>query len=394
MNVTPRVWLAGFLLLGTLVGLLGSVIVVWQYHIDVEPQLIGLHFLALNAGYVFAAAFTQQLVRWIAPRSLAIAASALAMLSLAALSLVGPPAPASWRLAGLASIGVAGGALATSLLYGPADLSASGFTFHRAAALFGSGSLLATLIVGLAYFVGSIQIEGPLLALIPAVYILILLTTGRSAHSANCAPSGQWQSQRQTPNDLRRIATVLLALLLFFQFGNEWAIAGWLPLFLIHRLGTSPALAILILAAYFLVLLLGRLAALTLLPKVNHRRLLTASIITAMLGYLLLSLTASLAEAGSAVLLIGLGFGPIYPLAAQRLGERFAYHPAIYNGITCFAITGAMSAPWILGFVDASLGIRYVMLLPALGSVVVLGLTLLIMFEAHLMADRSEQRLS
>ena len=37
---------------------------------------------------------------------------------------------------------------------------------------------------------------------------------------------------------------VLLSLLLFFQLGNEWALAGWLPLFLSQRLGISPPSAL------------------------------------------------------------------------------------------------------------------------------------------------------
>ena len=53
-------------------------------------------------------------------------------------------------------------------------------------------------------------------------------------------------------------AAVLLALLLFFQLGNEWALAGWLALFLTQRLGISPAAALLMLALYWLALLVGR----------------------------------------------------------------------------------------------------------------------------------------
>ncbi len=52
-----REWISGFLLLGILVGLLGSLLIAWQYHIDTDPQLIGLHFLALNAGYVIGVGF-------------------------------------------------------------------------------------------------------------------------------------------------------------------------------------------------------------------------------------------------------------------------------------------------------------------------------------------------
>ena len=197
---------------------------------------------------------------------------------------------------------------------------------------------------------------------------------------------------RETLKDLRSIATLLFTLLVFFQFGNEWALAGWLPLFLIHRLGANPVWAIFALGAYFLALTIGRLMARRLLPRVNHRRLLLASIVTAMIGCLLLSLASSMAEAWLAAILIGAGFAPIYPLVAESLDDRFSYHPGFYNRIFSVAITGAMSAPWLLGYVDGYFGTRYVMLLPALGSIAVLILVLLIMLEAHLMGGKASDR--
>jgi hypothetical protein len=51
-----------------------------------------------------------------------------------------------------------------------------------------------------------------------------------------------------------------------------------------------------------------------------------------------------------------------------------------------------MSAPWLFGYVDSYFGIRYVMLIPALGSVAVLILTLLIMLEARLMGGTGTSR--
>jgi len=52
------------------------------------------------------------------------------------------------------------------------------------------------------------------------------------------------------------------------------------------------------------------------------------------------------------------------------------------------AVTGAMCTPWILGYVDAWLGMRFVMLVPAFGSIAVLILALLIVFEARLMSEK------
>jgi fucose permease len=83
--------------------------------------------------------------------------------------------------------------------------------------------------------------------------------------------------------------------------------------------------------------------------------------------------------------IIGAGFAPIYPLIAERLDDRFAYHPGLYNGGFAIAITGAMCVPWLLGYLAASFGMGYLMWAPALGSIVVLILALLIMLEAHLM---------
>jgi fucose permease len=87
----------------------------------------------------------------------------------------------------------------------------------------------------------------------------------------------------------------------------------------------------------------------------------------------------------TAVAIIGAGFAPIYPLVAEKLDDRFAFQPRVYNGIFALAITGGMSEPWLLGYVAAALGMRYVMLVPALGSTIVLVLALLIMLEAYLM---------
>jgi fucose permease len=290
---------------------------------------------------------------------------------------------------GLGFVGSAGGALATALLYllSPYFAAAPAAMVNLTGVLFGWGCLVATLIVSVTYFAGSVQIETALLAIIPLIYFFVF--------SANKLPAARqpvqaWEEEnrhRASLRDVRSIGAALFALLLFFQFGNEWAIAGWLPLFLVHRLGTNPVWAIFALAGYFLALMIGRLAVQPVLASVNHKKLLLASVVLAMLGYLLLSFTTSLAGAWVAVLVIGAGFGPIYPLVAESLDDRFSYHPGFYNGIFSVAITGAMCAPWLLGYVDSALGIRYVMLLPAFGSVAVFALALLIMLESKLMTD-------
>lgn len=390
-DASARDWLWSFLLTGVLVGLPGSLLIAWHYHIETAPELIGLHFLALNAGYVVAAAIAQRLLAWVSIRSVALFACTLAFASLLALSFLAPPILPLYRIVGLGFVGISSGALVTALLYvlEPFYERAPGAAASACGVFFGCGCLLATLVIGTTYFTGSVQIAMALLAVIPLVY---LVTYAANRYPAEVVPARERRdiAAQTSLKDLRKIAAMLFGLLLFFQFGNEWAIAGWLPLFLIHRLGSNPEAAIFMLAVYFLALLLGRLAGQRMLPFVKHRRLLLVSIGFAMLGYLLLSFAGSLLGAFLAVIIIGAGFGPVYPLVVENLDG--SYHPGFYNEIFSVAITGAMSAPWLLGYVDSYLGIRYVMLIPAMGSVAVFILILLIMLEARLMGEPGLRR--
>jgi len=370
-----------------LLGLPGSLLIAWHYHIDVDPRLIGLHFLGLNAGYVLAAAGAERLIARLGIRLLAVASCAFAAASLVALSFLAPPLPAHWRILGLACLGASAGGLMAALLHvlRPEFERTPAATVNLAGVLFGCGCLLSTLMVALTYFASSVEIQTALLAIVPLLFGAIYVATTYRAvlrHSA----------QNDPLRDLRSIAAVLFSLFLFVQFGNEWAIAGWLPLYLIHRLGSNPAWAIFALAGYFLALMAGRIAVRALLPRIHHAKLLVASIAIAMLGYFLLSFTTALSGAWIALIVIGAGFAPILPLVAETLDDRFSYHPGFYNGLFSIAITGAMCSPWLLGYVDASLGVRYVMLIPAFGSIVVLVLALLIMLEARLMGGAGHEK--
>ncbi len=392
-NGRAPAWLAGFLLLGALLGLAGSLQVAWEYHIDVEPQIIGLHFLSLSAGFIAAAAIAQKYVRRVPVRWIAMIACGMACATLIALAFLMPPSAVWWRIGGLAVLGISAGGLTAALLYAmePAFSASPASTANIAALLFGCGCLSATLATGIAYAAGSVRWATLSLASLPLLYLFLYLRSSHPPARSRAQPRKE-DALRETVKDLRSIATVLFSLLVFFQFGNEWALAGWLPLFLIHRLGISPVLALTGLALYFLSLMAGRAIAQPLLANLHHWRMLLASIFLAMTGYLWLSFAASLGAATAAISIIGIAYGPIFPLIAEQLDDRFSYHPGFYNGMIAIAVSGAMSAPWLLGYIDAYLGMQYVMLIPAFGSVAVLILALLLMLEARLMgAKRNRQ---
>jgi MFS transporter, FHS family, glucose/mannose:H+ symporter len=379
-------WISSFLLAGVLLGSTGPLLVAWQYHLGTDPRLIGLHFLAMSAGYLAAAILSRCILLRFPVQLAAGGASLIGCLAYVALSLLPPPVPALWRILTLGFAGFSGGVLVSALLYGlrsrfteaPSEVTA------RAGAFFGLGCLLATLTVSTTYFAGSIQIQTLLLAVVPLCYMVFYLRTQGQEPVTEEVDDAAFGSI----TNLRSLAPVLFSLLLFFQFGNEWSIAGWLPLFLIHHLGVNPAGALFTLALYFATLILGRFLALWLMRRLGSRKLLLGSIAVAITGCLGLGLTNSLTEAVIAVIAIGLGFAPVYPLVAQNLDDRFSFHPAFYNSIFSVGITGALCAPWLLGYVNAYLPVEYVVLIPAIGSLLVLILAFLLLLDARLVASR------
>ena len=390
-DVVSASWMAGFLLLGVLLGMLGSLVIIWHYHIDVQPRSIGLHFLGMGAGFVCAAQVVPRVLARVPVRTIAMIATGLALTSLLGLAWLTPPFDESWRILCLFLAGLGAGSLTYALFYANRAVfeSAPATAANHAGALFVGGGLIATAVMGSTYFCGSIHVQTEILAIVPTGYFLMLLNN-RFRLGVQIPAGHEDEVLRDALKDLRSIATMLFSLLIFFQFACEWAIAGWLPLFLTHTLGINPVTAIWALALYFLALMVGRLIAQVLLPIVSHRKMLLISVAVAMAGYLLLSLTSVTILALAAAVIIGLGHAPIFPLIAERLDDRFSYHPGFYSGAISFAIAGAMATPWLLGYVAESMGMRFVVLIPAVTSAVVLLLSILIMLEARLMRSKHD----
>jgi fucose permease len=253
-------------------------------------------------------------------------------------------------------------------------------TVNLAGILFGLGCLTVALIVSGAFYAYTAAALQTWIAVIPATFGWIYVKTPYAQRPVPHHPAvGDIFSEIRSP------AAVLLAMLLFFQLGNEWAVAGWLTLFLTQRLGISPASSLLMLALYWLALLIGRVGAQWVMPRMRHSRLLVLSAAGSILGCVILLATDNRFGAVSGILLLGAAFAPIYPLLVEKIGHRFPYfHPGFYNGIFSLALAGGLLAPCTLGYFASQWGVSVVMGLPLMGSVVVFGLLLLIGLEARL----------
>lgn len=375
--------LAGFLVSGLLLSFPGAILPVWGYHLRPHFGTVGLYFLCINLGMLCSI----RVSRWVITKRGTGAALVLACVSSFAaflgLTISGPPAAEWTRFPGLIGLGFGAGLLNTALFHAISSAYRldPAATVNLSGTLFVLGSFLTPLLIAGTFDLYNVALILLIVALIPGFFAIL--------YSRTRFPVEPLARQRPIADVLREFtvpSAVFLSLLLFFQFGNEWAIAGWLPLFLIERLGMSPTRALVLVAAYWLALLLGRLAVQMVLPRFPHAWMLIISAVAALFGCLVLAFTNNQFGAWFGTLLIGFGFAPIYPLVVERIGARFPhYHPGFFNGIFSVALTGGMLAPATLGFAAEYVGgVRIVMALPAIGTFIVVLLVFVIWIEAKI----------
>ena len=361
---------------------LGAILPAWRYHLRANFIEVGYYFLSLNLGFLLSVAAAHVLLPRRGVKFVLILANSMACAGFLYLALTSPPVAAIWRLLGLLWIGISAGLLNAGVFHAisPQYRHDRAATTNLAGVTFGLGCLLTALLVAGTYYVYTVPSILILFAALPGLYAVVCYRGHFSRH-----PNFQSLPLVQVWRDFQNPGAVLFSLLLFFQFGNEWSMAGWLPLFLIRRLGISPEDSLLLLALYWASLLVGRIISQFILKRVNRALLLIGSIVSALLGMLVLASTNNLFGALMGILFVGGGFASIYPLVVEKIAHRFPYyHPGFYNGLFSLAMTGGFLAPWLLGYFAQAWGIQAVMILPLAGTCMVFLLVLLIMLEAKL----------
>lgn len=373
--------LAGFLLSGFLLALLGAILPAWGYHRD-PPEFVavGNFFLSLAGGIVTGAALARGVVRRRGVPFLLVSSCVLACASLVYLAMVAPPLSSWWRVAGLVALGAAAGCLNMGLFHAmsPTYQNDVAGAVIRGGIFYGLGCLAATLMVAGTFYAYGVRTILLFMAAVPALYAVVY------ARAKFGPPAERGVSRlRDALKDFRSVGAILFALLLFFQFGNEWSLAGWLPIVLYRRLGLSPPAALFILAFYWMFLLTGRLGAIAILPSVRHWRMLFGSGLAAVFGCFLLFYTTNAFGATMGVFFVGAGYASIYPLVAEAIGRRFPYyHPGFFNGIFSVALLGGLLAPATLGYAAEAWGVGVVIGIPLVGTLMVIALLLLIWLES------------
>jgi len=357
--------LSGLAVSGFLLALPGGLLPLWGYHIESDYGAAANLFLAIGAGITLASVAGYRFRPRFHPARLLAAACLLGAVALLLLSFSLPPAPVWFQALALFLAGASAGAINMAVLepIAPAYEANPAGVALTAGMFFGAGSVVSAGLISVCFDTSNPRRILALSALLP----------GLAGLAFAGAALNRWQD-RQLPiaeavQDLRSVMAIKFELLLFFQFANEWSIAGWLPIFLIDRLGMNPGGAVMLLAVYWLALTVGKFAATRLLPFVSHARLLGISAFCALFGCMILLATKTTLGVVTGILLTGAGFAAIYPLAAERISTRFTYyHPGYFNGIFTFAMLGGMLAPFVLGYLADDYGLKVIPLAAMAGS--------------------------
>jgi FHS family glucose/mannose:H+ symporter-like MFS transporter len=368
-----------FFLTGMLMAFPGAILPTWGHHLDFNFREAGRYFLFMAIGLALAFPLERKALRGLDVRRVLVLGCLVAVVGFLALAMASPPALWLWRAAGVLVTGIAAGFLNAGAFQSLSSMYVRdpAATVNMAGALFGFGCFVMAMFAS-----GSVLVYTPrstliLLAVVPA-FAAGLYARARFADPVAVAR----KPLADVWDDVRSPGAVLFSLLLFLQFGNEWSVAGWLAVFLAHRIGVSPESALAMLAVYWLALTLGRIAAQSLLTRVRHGLFLFGSALAAMSGALILTATNNRSGAWAGLLLLGLGFAPIYPLVVEKIGHRFPdYHPGFFNGLLSFGIAGGLMVPWAIGAVAGQWGMGSAMVVPFVGTILVLVVILLLWLE-------------
>ena len=235
---------------------------------------------------------------------------------------------------------------------------------------FGFGAIL------LPFTVGSLLRA---LGLAPILWIAAALTLVTTAISAPLAFPPPHRRDKVPLAEVRRLArnplVLTFGLLLFFESGNEFILAGYVSTYLARDVGASVSAASYLLALYWAAVIGARMALSRLLLRVPGTTTVMVSALAATLGVVMLLTARGEAMAAAALVVAGCGVATIFPTTLGLAGSRFEeYSGTVFGILFAIALTGGISLPWTLGELAAARGFRAALVLPAAGFLAIAAL--------------------
>jgi fucose permease len=254
----------------------------------------------------------------------------------------------------------------THVLFADIFAGATGAALNRLNVFFGIGALSGPALAGLALVAaGDIH---PVLWFVAAGQGLGALVLAR----AKLPPAaGASHGESMGFGRLARLPLLwALALLLFFYVGLEVGLGNWSFTYLHAPGGFSVFSASLLVSGYWLALTLGRALGPFALRRISDPQfLLAATLCASTMALLLVILAGWRIAAAGCILLVGLSFGPVWPMSFAVAADAFPESTGSISGILATAgSVGGLAGPWLQGILLLQHGVHWGMGFTLAGS--------------------------
>jgi len=339
-----------FLTLGLIGSTIGPSLPTLARQMDVGLDAAGGLVSSLSVGYLIAGLTAGPIVDALGRRPVYLASLGIQTFSL--LSILFAPSLAMGMLAFfLLGLGQGGIDIAVHVIIGDAAGQKRGAALNRVHIFFGLGGLVGPIVTG--YGLKMLGNSWPSFASFSLLTLLILcgviltpLPTRRQASQS---------AATNTKSVLARGTFWILALFFVLCVGVEVGIGTWIFAFLSKGLDAQITLASWSASGFYLAITAGRLAGSKFAGRQARDVKLVLIGLGGALGGLLLLWTGGMFSSVwlfiAGVLVVGFCFGPVYPTAMGLTQQRFPSAAGTAIGlITAGASLGAVSIPWLLGW--------------------------------------------
>ncbi len=154
-------------------------------------------------------------------------------------------------------------------------------------------------------------------------------------------------------------AVIILAAVLFFYSSLEISTAGWIRTFLEKDLAASSESSKIILASFWIMMMVGRLIASQLVKRVRGPQLLLGCSGGAIVGLLLMALAPNVGVATAGIILCGLCYAPVFPTTAGTASTYFTrIFGTVFGMLMTLALLSGTVVPPAIGYVAQHQSVR------------------------------------
>jgi fucose permease len=217
--------------------------------------------------------------------------------------------------------------------------------------------------VGAIFFPSVVTLMTKRLGLEATLWLIALLVGGVAAVAlletfprASAAGGFDWAAARRAILDP---VVILLACVLFLYSAMEISTAGWIRTYLEKEFSISSQTSPVILTAFWVMLMIGRLAASQIVKKVRGPQMVLVASLGAVVGLLLLAIAPNVPTAVVGIVLCGLSYAPVFPNTA---GTASTYFPKLFGTVfgilMTLALLGGAVVPPALGYLAQRTSVR------------------------------------